>query len=98
MSNTPIRFDNLGHAYQPEHWVFQNYSATVRRGSTFAILGPNGAGKTTLLKILLGALKPTTRNEGLAAKCQIVPSEPDRHPRRAGGVEVLTVESVRPLS
>lgn len=59
MSNAAIRFHDLGHAYKPGHWIFQNYSATVEHGSTFALLGPNGAGKTTLLKILLGALRPT---------------------------------------
>jgi iron complex transport system ATP-binding protein len=73
VTNTPIRFDNLGHAYKPGYWVFQNYSATVRRGSTFAILGPNGAGKTTLLKILLGALKPTTGTVAVDGRMAFVP-------------------------
>jgi iron complex transport system ATP-binding protein len=70
VSSIAIRFDSLGHAYVPGHWIFQNCSASVERGSTFALLGPNGSGKTTLLKILLGALKPTagtTAVDGLTA-------------------------------
>ena len=73
MNNTPIRFDNLGHAYRPGHWVFQNYSAAVRRGSIFALLGPNGSGKTTLLKILLGALKPTAGTVAVEGRMAFVP-------------------------
>jgi iron complex transport system ATP-binding protein len=54
-----VSFSDLGYAYYPGKWVFQNYTASVARGSIFAVLGPNGRGKTTLLKLLLGALKPT---------------------------------------
>jgi iron complex transport system ATP-binding protein len=63
----------LGHAYKPEHWIFQNYSASVARGSIFALLGPNGAGKTTLLKILLGALKPTAGAIEVIGRTAFVP-------------------------
>src|SRR5262249_16867970 len=60
MNNDPaIRFEGLGHAYRPDHWVFRNYTATVGRGRIFSILGPNGCGKTTLLRIILGVLKPS---------------------------------------
>jgi iron complex transport system ATP-binding protein len=60
VTENPVSFSDLGYAYRPGKWVFQNYAASVARGSIFAVLGPNGRGKTTLLKLLLGALKPTT--------------------------------------
>jgi iron complex transport system ATP-binding protein len=68
-----VQFDNLGHAYHPSRWIFQNYCAKVKRGSTFALLGPNGCGKTTLLKILLGALKPTAGSVVVDGRMAFVP-------------------------
>jgi iron complex transport system ATP-binding protein len=59
VTESPVSFSDLGYAYHPGQWVFQNYAASVAKGSIFAVLGPNGRGKTTLLKLLLGALKPT---------------------------------------
>lgn len=73
MSNTAIEFHDLGHAYKPEHWVFQNYQAVVERGSIFALLGPNGCGKTTLLKVLLGALKPSAGKVVMERRSAFVP-------------------------
>ena len=73
MNNTVVEFDNLGHAYHPSRWIFQNYSTQVKRGSTFALLGPNGCGKTTLLKILLGALKPTAGSIKVEGRTAFVP-------------------------
>ncbi|MDR3763677.1 MAG: ABC transporter ATP-binding protein [Acidobacteriota bacterium] len=73
MSNTVIEFNNLGHAYRPGEWVFQNYSAAIQQGSIFALLGPNGCGKTTLLKVLLGALKPSTGSVVMDGRSAFVP-------------------------
>jgi iron complex transport system ATP-binding protein len=73
VSSTVVQFDNLGHAYHPSRWIFQNYSAKVRRGSTFALLGPNGRGKTTLLMILLGALKPAAGSVVVDGRMAFVP-------------------------
>lgn len=53
--------------------MFQDYSADVKRGSTFALLGLNGCGKTTLLKILLGALKPTAGSIKVEGRTAFVP-------------------------
>jgi iron complex transport system ATP-binding protein len=64
MNNSVINFDNPGHSYHPSRWIFQNFSAEVKRGSTFALLGPNGCGKTTLLKILLSAEERTSAMVG----------------------------------
>jgi iron complex transport system ATP-binding protein len=36
-----------------------NVSASIARGSLFAIIGPNGSGKSTLVRTLLGSLSPT---------------------------------------
>jgi iron complex transport system ATP-binding protein len=73
MNSTVVEFDNLGHAYHPSRWIFQNYSASVKHGSTFALLGPNGCGKTTLLKILLGALKPRAGSIRVEGRTAFVP-------------------------
>jgi iron complex transport system ATP-binding protein len=73
VSNFAIEFDNLGHAYKPGHWVFQNYTARVRHGSIFALLGPNGSGKTTLLKAILGAIKPTSGTIAIDGRTAFVP-------------------------
>jgi iron complex transport system ATP-binding protein len=73
VSNTAIEFHDLGLAYKPGHWIFQNYSAEVQRGSIFALLGPNGCGKTTLLKVLLGALKPTSGKVVIDGRTAFVP-------------------------
>ena len=72
-NHTVVQFDNLGHAYHPSRWVFQDYGAQVKPGSTFALLGPNGCGKTTLLKILLGALKPTAGSIKVEGRTAFVP-------------------------
>ena len=73
MIEIAVRFDNLGHAYDPARWIFQNYRADVSRGSIFALLGPNGCGKTTLLKILLGALKPSEGTISIIGRSAFVP-------------------------
>ena len=73
MNSTVVQFDNLGHSYHPERWIFQDYSAQVKHSSTFALLGPNGCGKTTLLKILLGALKPTAGSIKVEGRTAFVP-------------------------
>ena len=73
MSKAVVKFNELGYAYKPGHWVFNGYSAEVKQGSIFALLGPNGCGKTTLLKILLGALKPTAGTLSIVGRTAFVP-------------------------
>jgi iron complex transport system ATP-binding protein len=73
MTDVAIRFEGLGHAYNPAHWVFQSYNGRIERGDIFALLGPNGCGKTTLLKILLGMLKPTAGIIGIDGRTAFVP-------------------------
>ena len=73
MNNTVVQFDNLGHSYHPERWVFQNYSAEVEHGSIFALLGPNGCGKTTLLEDPAGRVKPTAGSIKVEGRTAFVP-------------------------
>jgi iron complex transport system ATP-binding protein len=73
MTETVISISNLGHSYRPGAWVFRNYSASIAKGSIFALLGPNGRGKTTLLKALLGALKPTEGQLSVKGQMAFVP-------------------------
>ncbi len=54
-------------------WVFRHYSASIRRGSVFALLGPNGRGKTTLLRILLDVLKPAEGSVSVTGRVGFVP-------------------------
>ncbi|MEJ1960979.1 MAG: ABC transporter ATP-binding protein [Gammaproteobacteria bacterium] len=58
MSNKAAAVESVGFAYREGTWVLRNYSASVSKGSIFAVLGPNGRGKTTLLQLLVKSLKP----------------------------------------
>jgi iron complex transport system ATP-binding protein len=73
MSDVAIQFQDLSHAYTPNHWVFRGYEASVDRGSVFSLLGPNGCGKTTLLNILLGALRPSAGSVQVYGSTAFVP-------------------------
>ena len=73
MTEVAVSISNLGHAYVPESWVFQHYSASILKGSVFAILGPNGRGKTTLLKLLLRSLKASEGNLAVNGRFAFVP-------------------------
>jgi iron complex transport system ATP-binding protein len=73
VSEKAITLRSLGHAYQPEQWLFRECSAQVRKGSIFALLGPNGSGKTTLLRIILGALQPTVGTVAIDGRTAFVP-------------------------
>lgn len=53
-----LRCESLGFAYEPDHWIFRNFTQSIQRGDKIALVGPNGAGKTTLLRVIAGALAP----------------------------------------
>ncbi|MDQ0474450.1 ABC transporter transmembrane domain-containing protein [Labrys wisconsinensis] len=55
-----IRFEGVSFAYpaQPDRWVVERLSLTVKPGETVAIVGPSGAGKSTLLQLLLRYYDP----------------------------------------
>ena len=80
---------NRGHGpAKAGHYVLQDVSLEVKRGTIVGLLGPNGSGKTTLLRILSGILSPfagrvfiggqpidqLTRRE-LARRVAVVPQE-----------------------
>lgn len=40
-------------------WLFQNISAVLTQGKTYALVGNNGSGKSTLLQLIYGYQTPT---------------------------------------
>lgn len=42
-----------------KQWLFQNVSALLQHGKTYALTGNNGSGKSTLLQIIYGYQTPT---------------------------------------
>ena len=53
-----IEFRNTTFAYPNGNSVINNFSTTLRTGTSTAIIGANGSGKTTLLKLAIGAIEP----------------------------------------
>lgn len=53
-----IEFRNTTFAYPNGNSVINNFSTTLRAGTSTAIIGANGSGKTTLLKLAIGAIEP----------------------------------------
>ena len=45
-------------AYKPGRPVLQGFSASLRRGRSYALVGVSGSGKTTILDLLLGFYSP----------------------------------------
>ena len=57
-TDTLVRFEDVGFAYEGGVEVLHDVTLDIRRGDVIAVLGPNGAGKTTLVKHAIGLLKP----------------------------------------
>ena len=49
-----LELQNIGFAYETDHWVFEDVSFSVEANETVGIIGANGAGKSTLLKLIVG--------------------------------------------
>lgn len=60
--NAPYLDIQNAKVYQGDTCVFENFSASFRRGENTCVLGPNGAGKTTLLKLLTRDIYPVVRD------------------------------------
>ncbi|MFB0710988.1 ABC transporter ATP-binding protein [Buttiauxella noackiae] len=73
MSNIAFAFEELGHAYLPDNWIFRGYNAHVNKGQVFALMGANGRGKTTMLKTILGTLSPTEGKVTVNGRVAFVP-------------------------
>jgi ABC-type multidrug transport system fused ATPase/permease subunit len=53
-----LELRRVSFGYKPTKAVLSNFSATLRRGRTYALVGPSGSGKTTVLDLLLGFYSP----------------------------------------
>lgn len=49
-----LELQNIGFAYETDHWIFEDVSFSVEANETVGIIGANGAGKSTLLKLIVG--------------------------------------------
>ncbi len=54
-----IRFDAVGHAYQPGVPVVENLNLYIEKGEFVTLIGPSGCGKTTILKMVNALIQPT---------------------------------------
>ncbi|MBR1581582.1 MAG: ABC transporter ATP-binding protein [Bacilli bacterium] len=48
-----IEINNLKFGYNDSHYIYENLSLNIKKGSMYAIIGPTGCGKTTLISLLL---------------------------------------------
>lgn len=54
-----IRFDAVGHAYQPGVPVVDELNLLIEKGEFVTLIGPSGCGKTTILKMVNALIQPT---------------------------------------
>lgn len=54
-----LEVKGLAHAYEKDHFLFENATLLVEAGEKIAVIGANGAGKTTFLKALVNDITPT---------------------------------------
>lgn len=50
--------ENLGHYYQPDHWIFKDVNISVAPGEVLGLSGYSGCGKSTLARVLAGYISP----------------------------------------
>ena len=55
-----IRFDAVGHAYQPGVPVVKDLNLHIEKGEFVTLIGPSGCGKTTILKMVNALIQPTS--------------------------------------
>ena len=53
-----LELRHISFSYKPFKPVLRNFSATLRRGRSYALVGPSGSGKTTVFDLLLGFYSP----------------------------------------
>lgn len=54
-----VRLNDVGHAFEADHYLFRNLTVDLLPGRTYALTGPSGSGKSTLLGMLAGWTTPT---------------------------------------
>lgn len=52
-------FKSAEFRHSKDHWLYENLTLSVPRGTRLGIVGRNGAGKSTLLKLICGIYRPT---------------------------------------
>ncbi len=57
--NVILRFSDVTFVREPDKYILNEASFSVRAGSRITLMGQNGAGKTTIFKLVTGELKPT---------------------------------------
>lgn len=53
-----LEWRNIAFGYTPDHQLFHDFSASVKRGDRIGFVGPNGCGKSTFLNLVSGELSP----------------------------------------
>ena len=57
--NNKIQINNLSFDYQGKK-ILENFSFSIKQGSTIGIIGKSGEGKSTLINLIVGLLKPSS--------------------------------------
>lgn len=63
-----IEIENVTFGYNEERKILENFSLSVKKGTSVAITGTTGRGKSTLAKIILGFYEPENGNISIDGK------------------------------
>lgn len=72
-----LEFENASFSYG-EKKILENFSFSLKEGTSVSILGPSGYGKTTLLNLAAGFLRPESGKVSLAKEKTAVIFQEDR--------------------
>lgn len=70
-----IRIEALSFGYSQNKLIFDNFSLSLEKGSTWSILGPSGCGKTSLLYLIAG-LRRSLRGSILINELEVTRPRP----------------------
>lgn len=79
-----VKATGVGHAYDPNIWLFTDLALTFEPGRLYALTGASGSGKSTLMAILAGWIAPSRGRVELSGVHRItwVLQSPHGTPRR----------------